>query len=197
MTYPEDLRTPTEVDDDDLNSALEEATEDWERPRPGRPEIGGAALIRFGDLLARVDERSREESINRAELVRRAVRAYLEPVEPTIEAVRRHLRSGFTTVLVTSGTSAPAAWLCRTPEEAVEMLDSWADIWTRDGRCEIVARSDRHVAARTTDESTEGMTMTCAIVDAAPVKGGLVPRVNKGEADLCRRLGLDPDDLWP
>jgi hypothetical protein len=61
----------------------DEATEQWfgpveEERGPGRPEIGPAFSLRFpADLLARTDERAKEEGISRAEYVRRAVEASL------------------------------------------------------------------------------------------------------------------------
>lgn len=46
--------------------------------RPGRPEIGGETKIRFGDeLLDRADQLAEAQGISRAELVRRAVYAYI------------------------------------------------------------------------------------------------------------------------
>lgn len=38
---------------------------------PGRPEVGGAALIRLGDLLSEVDAWASHEGISRSEAVRR------------------------------------------------------------------------------------------------------------------------------
>lgn len=46
--------------------------------RPGRPEIGGETKIRLGDeLLDRADRLAETQGISRAELVRRAVHAYV------------------------------------------------------------------------------------------------------------------------
>jgi hypothetical protein len=41
---------------------------------PGRPEIGGAALIRFGDQLAVLDDWAKAHGVTRAEAAREAVR---------------------------------------------------------------------------------------------------------------------------
>lgn len=186
-------QTPEEADAADLASAHQEAADDSDRPGIGRPKIGGSALIRFGDLLSRIDERAGKQHLSRAELVRRAVQAYLDPVEPSIEAVQKHLRAGYTAILHVTGTGTPKVDLYRTREEAHEMLERLPELLTSDGYHEVVARSDIHLVLRTTVGS--GQLSWYTIVDDAPVTRA--PAITLGEAEMCRRLGLDPVDLWP
>jgi len=44
---------------------------------PGRPEIGGAVLLRLGDVLPKLDAWAAEQGVSRAEAVRRLVSAAL------------------------------------------------------------------------------------------------------------------------
>ncbi len=41
--------------------------------RRGRPEVGGLARVRLGDLLAEVDRHAETEGVTRSEMVRRLV----------------------------------------------------------------------------------------------------------------------------